>query len=154
MKNLMHGIICLSILFCCLNSTAQRRLPVHEPDYDRPALFKELPSRINCHISNLESLLESPIGKKVNIRISDEIQFEGTVSSVSSELDKSVKSVVIRSGNFQGAALTFSKIIKEDGTIHYSGRIISFQHADVYEINYEKGQYAFVKKGFYDMINE
>lgn len=154
MKNLMPGIICLTLLFSCISSAAQKNLPVKEPDTDRPSLFKNLPSRINCRISNLESLLESPIGKKVSIQISDDVQFVGTVSSVSSQNNNSLKSVVIRFSNLQGAALTFSKVTKEDGTTYFTGRIISFQHADVYEITNEKGQYAFVKKGFYDMINE
>lgn len=154
MKNLLHGTICLLLLFSCNISTAQKSLPVKEPDTNKPSLFKNLPSRISCRISNLESLLESPIGKKVSIRISDDIQFQGTVSSVSSQLDNSIKSVVIRSSNLQGAALTFSKVTREDRGIYFTGRIISFQHADVYEITNEKGQYVFVKKGFYDMINE
>ena len=41
-----------------------------------------------------------------------------------------------------------------DGSVRYSGRIISFQHADAYEINLENNQYVFVKKGFYDLVNE
>ena len=154
MKTLLHGTICLLLLFSCIISTAQKGLPVKEPDTNRPSLFKNLPSKISCRISNLESLLESPIGKKVSIQISDDVQFVGTVSSLSSQNNNSLKSVVIRSSNLQGAALTFSKITREDGSTYFTGRIISFQHADVYEITNEKGQYAFVKKGFYDMINE
>ena len=154
MRNLMHGIICLTLLLNSISSAAQKNLPVREPDTNKPTLFKNLPSRINCQISNLESLLEFPIGKKVSIRISDDVQFTGTISSVSSQNNNSLKSVVIRSSNLSGAALTFSKVTKEDGSTYFTGRIISFQHADVYEITNEKGQYAFVKKGFYDMINE
>lgn len=154
MKNLLHGTICLLLLFSCIISAAQKSLPVKEPDNNRPSLFKNLPSKINCRINNLEFLLESPVGKKVSIQIADDVQFVGTVSSVSTQNNNSLKSVVIRSSNLQGAALTFSKVTREDGSTYFTGRIISFQHADVYEITNEKGQYAFVKKGFYDMINE
>lgn len=154
MKNLLHGTICLLLLLSCIISTAQKNLPVKEPDINRPSLFKNLPAKINCQINNLEFLLESPIGKKVSIHIADDVQFIGMVSSVSTQNNNSLKSVVIRSSNLQGAALTFSKVTREDGSTYFTGRIISFQHADVYEITNEKGQYAFVKKGFYDMINE
>jgi hypothetical protein len=68
--------------------------------------------------------------------------------------DLSLQSVVVRSTNFPGAALSFSRITKEDGTFSYVGRIISFQHGDAYEISLENGQYFFVKKGFYDLVNE
>lgn len=154
MKNHLPVIFNILLLFCSIWSGAQKNLPVKEPDTNRPALFKNLPSRISCPVSNLESLLEYPVGKKVNILIADEMQFMGTVSSVSSRDDQSIKSVVIRSGNIEGAALTFSRITKEDGSAYFTGRLISFQHADVYEIKNEKGQYVFIKKGFYDMINE
>jgi hypothetical protein len=76
------------------------------------------------------------------------------VSSVAAQFENNLLSIVIRSTNFPGAALSFSKITKEDGTISYAGRIISFQHGDAYEINQENGQYYFVKKGFYDLVNE
>jgi hypothetical protein len=38
--------------------------------------------------------------------------------------------VVIRSEVFNGARLTVSKITNPDGSIRYSGRIISFKHGD------------------------
>jgi hypothetical protein len=76
------------------------------------------------------------------------------VSSVANKFENTLQSVVIRSTNFPGAALSFSKLTKEDGTISYVGRIISFQHGDAYEITMENGQYFFIKKGFYDLVNE
>lgn len=154
MKNLFNGAICLLLLCNSISIYAQKKLPVREPDTNRPSLFKDFPSRINCHINNLESLLDSPIGKKVSIRITDEILFQGIISSVSSQENNSLKSIVIKSGNIEGASLTFSKIIREDGSFYFSGRIISFRHGDGYEIINEKGEYSFVKKKFYDMVSE
>lgn len=154
MKNLLTGAI--SMLFFCtgINVSAQNKLPVREADNNKPALFKNLPSRINCRISNMESLLEFPVGKKVSVQLTDEILFQGILSSVSSRENNGLKSVVIKSSNIQGAALTFSKITNDDGSHYFSGRMMSFQHDDVYEITNEKGQYAFVKKKFNDLVNE
>ena len=153
MKNLVKGFICLPLLFICLQSNAQKP-PVREPDMNRPTLFQNLPNKISCRINDLSALLQSEIGKPVSFSLVDNLNFEGVVSSVASKPDNRLNSVVIRSTNFPGAVLSFSRITKEDGTYSYVGRIISFQYGDGYEINQENGQYYFVKKGFYDLVNE
>ena len=153
MKNLVKGIICLSLFFICLQSNAQK-LPVREQDMNRPSLFQNLPNKISCRINDLSALLESETGKLVSFSFVNNLNFQGVVSSVASKSDNTLNSVVIRSTNFPSAALSFSRIKKEDGTFSYVGRIISFQHGDAYEISLENGQYYFVKKGFYDLVNE
>ena len=153
MKNLAKGVICLAIFFVCLETNAQTP-PVREPDMNRPSLFQNLPEKISCRINDLSALLESETGRKISFAFTGNINFQGIVSSVASKFDNSLQSIVIRSTNFPGAALSFSRITKQDGTIAYVGRIISFQHGDAYEINLENGQYFFVKKGFYDLVNE
>ena len=121
---------------------------------NRPTLFQNLPNKISCRVNDLSALLESEIGQPVSFSLAGNLSFQGIVSSVASKFDNTLVSVVIRSTNFAGAALSFSKITKEDGTYNYVGRIISFQHGDAYEIRLENGQYFFVKKGFYDLVNE
>jgi len=153
MKNLLQGFTCLLFMFTCIFTNAQKP-PVKEPDTERPSLFKQLPQQSNCRINDLQLLLNNSIGTQVNIQIADNLQFQGTVISVANKYDNTVRSVVVRSSNFPGAALTFSKIKKEDGSIYFTGRIISYQHEDAYEIVLANGQYSFVKKGFYDMVND
>lgn len=152
MKNPVKAILCLSVFFICLDINAQTP-PVREPDMTRPSLFQNLPEKISCRINDLSAFLELETGRTASFVFTNTISFQGVVSSVAS-IDNSLQSVVIRSTNFPGAALSFSKITKQDGTISYAGRIISFQHGDAYEINVENGQYFFVKKGFYDLVNE
>jgi len=153
MKNLVKGLICLSLFLICQQSNAQTP-PVREPDMNRPSLFQNLPNKISCRINDLSALLESETGKPVSFSFVNNLNFQGVVSSVASKSDNTLNSVVIRSTNFPSAALSFSRIKKEDGTFSYVGRIISFQHGDAYEISLENGQYYFVKKGFYDLVNE
>ena len=153
MKNLVKGIICLSLFLICQQSNAQTP-PVREPDMNRPSLFQNLPNKINCRINDLSALLQSETGKAISFALVDNLNFQGVVSSVASKPDNTLNSIVVRSTNFPGAALSFSRIKKEDGTFSYVGLIISFQHGDAYEINLENGQYYFVKKGFYDLVNE
>ena len=121
---------------------------------NRPSLFQNLPEKINCRINDLSALLESEIGRNISFVFTGNLSFEGVISSVASKFDNTLQSIVVRSTNFPGAALSFSKIKKEDGTFSYVGRILSFQHGDAYEISQENGQYFFVKKGFYDLVNE
>ena len=121
---------------------------------NRPTLFQNLPNKISCRINDLSALLESEIGRPVSFSLADNLNFQGVVTSVASKFDNTLLSVVVRSTNFAGAALSFSKITKADGTYGYVGRIISFQHGDAYEISLENGQYYFIKKGFYDLVNE
>ena len=121
---------------------------------NRPSLFQNLPEKIDCRINDLSALLESEIGRNISFVFTPNLSFEGVISSVASKFDNTLQSIVVRSTNFPGAALSFAKIKKEDGTFSYVGRILSFQHGDAYEINQENGQYFFVKKGFYDLVNE
>lgn len=153
MKNLVKGILCLSVFLAGIELNAQNP-PVREPDMNRPSLFQNLPEKITCRINDLAALLQSEVGATVSFTFADNTNFQGVVSSVATKFGNTLQSVVIRSTNFPGAALSFSKLLKEDGTISYIGRIISFQHGDAYEITMENGQYYFIKKGFYDLVNE
>jgi hypothetical protein len=152
MKNLLKGIICLSVFFMCIEMNAQTP-PVREPDMNRPSLFQNLPEKISCRVNDLTPFLQLETGRAVSFSFTNNLNFQGVISSVATS-DNNLQSVVIRSTNFTGASLSFSRITKQDGTIYYAGRIISFQHGDAYEINIENGQYFFVKKGFYDLVNE
>lgn len=121
---------------------------------NRANLFQGLPEKITCRITELTGLFESQTGQNISIPFFNSLNFQGTITSMATLYDNKLQSVVIRSTNFPGAALSFSKIIKEDGSVTYTGRIISFQHGDAYEIRQENGEYFFIKKGFYDLVNE
>ena len=155
MKNIVKGILCLSLFLIRINLNAQKPpVPVREPDMNRPSLFQNLPEKISCPVHDLSALLQSEVGNTVSFSFTKNITLQGIISSVVTKFENTLQSVVIRSTNFPGAAFSFSKITKEDGTVSYVGRIISFQHGDAYEITNENGQYYFVKKGFYDLVNE
>ena len=106
MKNLVKGIICLSIIFVCLKTNAQTP-PVREPDMNRPTLFQNLPEKISCRITDLSALLEYETGRTISFAFTGNVNFQGVVSSVASKFDNSLQSIVIRSTNFPGAALSF-----------------------------------------------
>lgn len=155
MKTIKTGIICLAGIVACLSALAQTP-PVREPDYNKPLLFQQLPQQMICNMQNLLNLFESETGtgSAVNFNIAENFNFRGIVTSTAIKDNGKISSVVIRSSNYEGAVLSFSRLIREDGTISFTGRIISLQHGDGFEIIHVNGNYILNKKGFYDMINE
>jgi hypothetical protein len=155
MKNLQLPGFVLTLLFYCGIASAQKNIPINEPDQNKPKLFTNLPDRIPVDISNLENLMKVETGKEVSLKSRDNnLQgFSGKVASIVNKYNN-INSVVIRCSNFNGAILTLSSSTKSDGTVKFTGRIISFGHGDLYELQNENNQYILVKKNFYDLINE
>jgi hypothetical protein len=157
MKNRRTIVLCVCITLCSLGSFAQKEtIPLNEPDNNKPKLFNSLPDRISVNIATLNTLLTTPPGNKVVINFGNETPFlfEGRVISATSKYKNSIQSVVISSTNYNGARLTFSRTINADKTISSSGRILSFQHGDLLELQQEKSGFVLVKKKFYDLVNE
>lgn len=157
MKSLRTSVLCAGIALCSLGSFAQEnKAPVNEPDLNKPRLFTGLPERIQLSADDISNLFGNPLGRAATLKLTDDnrFQFEGEVISSSSKYENRIQSVVIRSTNFNGANLTLSKITGSDGSVKYRGRIISFAHGDLYELENQNGQYVLVKKNFYDLINE
>ena len=154
MKNLQLPGLCLLLILICATSSAQNTIPVNEPDQNKPRLFTNLPDKIPVDISTLQTLINSETGKNVSLRLgaNDLSNFTGQV--VSKADDNTIHSVVIRSANFNGATLTLSSSAQPNGTVKFSGRIISFQHGDAYVLQNQNNQYILIKKNFYDLINE
>ena len=154
MKNLLQQGLCLLLIFTCATTSAQNKIPVNEPDQNRPKLFTNLPDKIPVDINTLQTLISSETGKNVSLRLgANELSnFAGQV--VSKADDNTIHSVVIRSANFNGATLTLSSSAQPNGTVKFTGRIISFQHGDAYELQNQNNQNLLIKKNFYDLINE
>ncbi len=155
MKNLQLPGICLTLFLFCLTASAQNSIPVNEPDMKKPSLFTNLPGKIPVDISDLQSLLNTESGKDVSLKINQSAtnSFNGKVVSAATKYNN-IRSVVIRSSNFNGATFTLSSSIQPNGTVKFTGRIISMQHSDLYELQKQNDQYILIKKNFYDLINE
>ena len=157
MKNLRTTVLCAGFALCSLGSFAQNKtIPVNEPDYNKPKLFANMPDKIPVSADELNALFITQVGRPANLNAASDVQakFEGEVISVSDQSVQGLQSILIRSTNFNGARMSFSKITQEDGTVKYTGRIISFKHGDLYELQNQQGQLVLVKRNFYDLINE
>ena len=157
MKNLRTAALCVSAMLLYLCSSAQTdKPPVTEPDYNKPRLFDNLPKTIPVNTVDLENLVATEVGRKgsIGLSLSSNLKFDGEVVSSASRYGNSIQSVVLRSSNFNGAQLTISRITSPEGVVNYVGRIISFKHGDLYELQNQNGQFVLVKKNYHDLVNE
>ncbi len=157
MKSLRTSVLCACFALSSLGSFAQEKtVPVNEPDYNKPRLFAGLPDQVQLNSDDLGNLFNTPLGRGASLRLADDTQlrFEGEVVSSGSKYENSLQTIVVRSTNYNGANLTLSKVIQPDGSVVYRGRIISLKHGDLFELQQRDGRYMFVKRNFYDLVNE
>lgn len=152
MKYLSLAGLCLSLLLSANLLSAQDLVPINEPNHKRPLLFKSLPEKISFKPSELQNLIDGAEGRSVRVPMGS-AALEGKVISAVTKYNN-IKSVVIRCSNFNGATLTLSSSTKRDGTVKITGRLMSIQHSDLYELEKVDDQYVLVKKNYYDLINE
>src|SRR5687768_6346960 len=122
MKTTLKGLTSLVCFVTCISAGAQNTPPVREPDLNKPLLFQQLPQQLVCRIPDLLSLFQLETGELVNINVADNFVFNGVVSSTVNKENGRIISVVIRSQNFNGAVLSFSRISPENGDTYYTGR--------------------------------
>lgn len=158
MKNHRTYLACICLTLCGFAASAQKDAnapaPVNEPNPNKPKLFTSLPDRIAVDVASFTEILNSAPGTTVNIPVNGAFRFQGDVVSAASKYNNTIRSIVVRSATYNGARLTFSMITNADGSISYTGRIVSMQHGDLYELQYVNGQYSFVKRTFYEVVTE
>ncbi len=157
MKSLRTSVLSVCVTLCSLCLYAQtEKIPLNEPDLNKPQLFANLPESFQVPANKLAALLTTDAGAKMAVDLSINIKLEGQiVSSAISETDKVQKSIVLRSSNYNGALLTISRVVDPStGHEFYTGRILSMKHRDLYVLQNVNGQYSFVKKDFYTLVNE
>jgi hypothetical protein len=156
MKNLRTSLLCVCITLSSICAVAQKQsIPLNEPDLNKPLLFAAVPEKVMVNETTLARLFNNEYGSMVSIPFASGFTYQGQVVSNSLVADARITSVVIRSTNFEGSNLTISTVIDPvNGTVNYVGRIISLKHGDLLELQQVNGQYMFVKKKFYDLINE
>ena len=156
MKNLCTIAMCVLLVTSGIAVNAQNRIPLNEPDLNKPMLFRNLPDKIALNAAELESYFTTHVGSNTQLSLASDLnqKFEGNLVSRSERGSDGFQTAIVRSTNFSGARLTVTRRQNDDGTVSYLGRIISFQHGDIYELQNMQGQMFLVKKNFYDLINE
>jgi hypothetical protein len=162
MKNISTLLLCACISFISLSAFSQTQgqgaPPVNEPDYNKPKLFAAYPEKIPVNLTIVNNMLSASLGATVDMNIAEggtaSFRFAGEVVSTASKYDNRITSVVVRSTNFPGARLSINKIQTDDGNVKYTGRLISRQYGDVYELQSINNKFVLVKRAYYDIVNE
>lgn len=156
-RQLLSGLALLFVLLMTHQSFAQS-VQVNEPDLNRPHLFSALPAELPVTITDLDGLLlpATAAGRNEDLMKGEKKVSSLVVNYVSatSKYENQVHSVVLRLKDYPGAALTLSSSTNPDGTVAYVGRIISFKHADMYELVKKGESYFWKKRNFYDVVAE
>jgi len=154
MKLLKTGTFCLLLSLCIGRTSAQNSLLSKDVTFKKPELFRDLPKRMNLNLEPFTQLLQKEVGEQIRVSLASGFLFTGVVVSKSDAAEQRSKTVVIKSTNRPGAALTVTGIRKSDGTYQYSGRMLSFKHSDAYELIEENGAFALQKKNLDDLVSE
>ncbi len=158
MKNLRTAVLCVSISLYSLCSSAQigSNVPINEPNYNKPLLFQSLPDNIRLDMASVNNLFNYVVGNAISTDLAQStgFRFDGQVVSSVNKYDNKIVSVVVRSTNYPGAVLNISRVTDDNGSISYTGRIISMQNGDLFELKNIDNQFVFVKRKFYDLVNE
>lgn len=118
---------------------------------DRPRLFQQLSDTLLTRNDLLQDLFALAEGSSVNTMIAHGFSVQGTVSSRAQLPYR--KSIVVRLTNYLGATLSLSSVTEGNHQV-LRGRIISFNHADAFEIVLINGNYYFIKTDFARLVNE
>lgn len=119
----------LLILLCLSTAAVYSQQKVDS----RPKLFAALPATMKVNDASLKDAFTFFPGQKVSIALSNNFVFTGEV--ISNEVKYSnLQNIIIRSATLNNALLSLSKTINTDKTISYTGRIISNNAFDGYEI--------------------
>lgn len=159
MKSLRTYVLCACISIGGITTASAQEestIPLNEPNFNKAKLFGSLPENISVNINTLAgSLLSSEQGSRVTIVVSPSLTVQGTVVSTASKYEETIKSVVVRLTNYNGAVFSFSRLVdRETGAVSFTGRIVSMAHGDLYELKNNNGQYSLVKKTFYELVAE
>jgi hypothetical protein len=123
---------------------AQSKLPLRQELPNKSPLFSKLPQKVaasKLHIDRLFSIADSG---HIKIPLSDNNFFEGVVLEKVRK-NQNVVSMNVKITNYEGAMLTVSKIVNDDQTVNYVGRIVSIKHGDVYMLTFEDNKFYFTK---------
>ena len=151
----------LRVFFLCSivsTSIVQAQQPnlYREPDHNRQKIFQQLPDSLIFQPERLVELLERKIGEKVQVPVGIEskLVLTGQVVSITNKYDGRIQSIVIRTNENPDIMILFSRIVSDNGEIIYRGYLRGKESGDLYVAANLTGKWQWIRKGFYDVINE
>ena len=148
MKRIYKAVVLFILLFSHINTKAQVLTE------RRPQLFAAFSKTINFPKTEIEKIFSTAQGRTIKLSLGDNVSFTGVITS-SLQPYPNLQSVIIQLNNLDNSVLGISKIINDDHTISYVGRIVNTKYADAFELMaYQSGNYSINKKNTADLIED
>jgi hypothetical protein len=125
----------LLLLFLLFNSSSAFSQNNNTP---RPKQFSNFPNIINCSEAEISRIFSSAAGQSINLSFSDNFSFSGNITSNIVKYSN-LQSAIIKSPAFDNTIFSISRIVNDDNSISYTGRIINLNYADGYELKKNAG---------------
>lgn len=170
MKNLSISVFCIFLVLSVFSGYGQeQKIPLNEPDYNKPKVFHNLPDSIPVSDATLSGFFNLSKGEKIVPKYQNRSEvpgflFRGEVVSKSDDMPAntkarsagpaSIRSMIVKLTDYKGSNFTISKITEADGTIRYTGRIINFKSGDLFILEKVNGNLMLIKKDYYALVNE
>ncbi|MBS1919048.1 MAG: hypothetical protein JST17_02235 [Bacteroidetes bacterium] len=170
MKNSGTAVLCLCFVMSAFITRGQnQKIPLNEPDYNKPRVFQNLPDSILLDAATVSDLFNLSKGQTItpesfNRSGTAVFQLRGEVVSKSENTPSNIlarsagvaaiSSLILKLTEYNGANFTISKIKNPDGTVRYTGRIINFKSGDLFVLQNNNGKLMLVKKDYYALVNE
>jgi hypothetical protein len=139
----LYALAYTALLVIVAHATQAQTPAVNQAVAEKPLLFTSLPDRSECNLEEVDKLFMAEIDQKLVIRLNDRMQLDGIVAE-KVRRSPEVLTINFKISNYPNALFTISRII-QDGTIRYTGRIISKDNGDVMVVVKENGKYYFTK---------
>ncbi|HEY0678716.1 MAG TPA: hypothetical protein VGD17_10545 [Chitinophagaceae bacterium] len=143
MKKLYATAYVAILLLCTYIAEAQSTPPLNEQVADKPLLFASLPQKLECNLEEIDRLFMAETSQKMILRLNNQLQLDGIVAERVQQSPE-VVSINFKLGKYPGTLFNISRII-QNGTIRYSGRIISRDNGDVLSLVKDNEKYYFTK---------
>jgi hypothetical protein len=137
------GVLGTCLVFISATAQSQMKSTAEGLFGSRPNAFDSFPSRSFCKTESLESLFHS--SNHAFLPLSSGQHLEGEIVARVSQ-NPYVSSLNIRLDPSAEWVCTFSRIVLEDGSIRYAGRVVSLKSADALMLSEEAGKYYLIKK--------
>lgn len=154
MSKIFGRIFTIAIMFFCCPSADAQLFPNSPASNNRPEIFTGISDSIKFDVQLVNQVFGAAINSTVVLRFSQSFEYKGVIISAGRKYNSAIETVMIRSDNYDRTIFTISKITGMDGRIRLSGHILSFVHADGYEIAETSQGFLLVKKKYSDLINE
>lgn len=143
----MKKTLLLWIAYACFLTFSVNAQQVPSPDnfIEKTLLFNRLPGKFAIDHFLLGKIFGLAVHSKIIIPVSGSQYFEGSVMD-KVQKNSHVLSVNIKTSNFDGALLNLSRIVYDENTVMYIGRIINIRYGDAFVLRKENNEFLFFKE--------